>query len=219
MVRPAFAAGAPPPALSRGAFSPRTCSPPPPRRAARAARPTMALRAVEGYNGAFGLDKEVREALVRLLTDAEFSARVAVEGKCESVFFTGDLFQPVPYSAGTPLGMPREMEAFARDVGFMVVNIPPTVMFEARCFKPSRLCAVFKRFAVQPEERARFADALAERESAAARRAEAMATAAFAAPTEGEDAWQGIGTLIKQTLRDGDALDEAEERELDDLVV
>lgn len=178
----------------------------------------MALRAVESYDGAFGLDPDVREALVRRLTDPEFAATVAEQGvKCESSFFTGDLFQPVPYSAATPLGMPKDMETYARDVEFAVINIPPTVMFEARCFKPSRLCAVFKRFGVDPEERKKFAEEVAEKELMAQKSAEAAAEV-FSAPKEGEDAWGGLGSLIKEGLQQGQ-LDEATERELDDLVV
>jgi hypothetical protein len=179
----------------------------------------MALRAVESYDGAFGLDADVREALVRLLTDPEFAAGVAKQGiQCESVFFTGDLFQPVPYSPATPLGMPRDMEVYARDVEFAVINIPPSVMFEARCFKPSRLCAVFKRFGIDPEERRRFQEQLKEMELRAERNAMA-ANESFSPPADGEDAWDGLGTLIKKGREEDDWLDEATERELDELVV
>lgn len=176
----------------------------------------MALRAVEGYNGAFGLDPRVRDKLVALLTAPDFATKVAKEAHAERAFFTGDLFQPVPYSANTPLGMPRDMERYARDADFVVINIPATTMFEARCSKPARLAAVFKLFEIDPEVRARFQEKVRRREEDMKGRAEKYVAQA---PVEGEDVWAGLGELIQKTLRDGDELDEAEERELDDLVV
>ena len=36
------------------------------------------------------------------------------------------------------------MEKYYKNPNFAIVNVPPTIMFKARCAKPSRLCAVFR---------------------------------------------------------------------------
>lgn len=189
--------------------------------------PRMALRAVEAYDGAFGLDSDVRDALVRRLTDAEFAVSVAKQAQCERSHFTGDLFQPIPYSVATPRGMPADIEAYSRDPNFTIINIPPTVMFEARCFKPSRLCAVFRLYGVSAsqveahaeQERRRDAEIQLRAETSHAKDGQTTDSPMSAVP-DGQDAWSGIGSLIAQTLREADVpLSEEEERELDDLVV
>ena len=40
-------------------------------------------------------------------------------------------------------GMPKEMEVYYNDPDYAIINVPPLVMFNAKCFKPPRLCAVF----------------------------------------------------------------------------
>ena len=60
--------------------------------------------------------------------------------------FTDILFQPVPWSPTTRKGMPAEMEQYLdQPQAYTIINIPPNFMFTAKIFKPSRLCAVFKR--------------------------------------------------------------------------
>jgi len=84
----------------------------PPRRGARVAAPrprggarlTMGVRAVPSYDGAFELSEVTRFTLVGLLSDAAFCAQVAGNSGAEAAEFTDVLFQPVPYSPGTPRG-------------------------------------------------------------------------------------------------------------------
>lgn len=59
--------------------------------------------------------------------------------------FTEMLFQPVPWSATTRKGMPAEIEVYHDDPDYTIINVPPNFMFTAKIFKPSRLCAIFKR--------------------------------------------------------------------------
>lgn len=56
----------------------------------------------------------------------------------------GKLFQPVPYSPGTPHGMPPQFEVFYQNPQYAICHVPPPVMFKARVFTPPRLCAVFE---------------------------------------------------------------------------
>lgn len=187
---------------------------------------SMALRAVEAYDGAFGLDADVRDSLVRRLTDPEFAGTVAEQGNCERAHFNGDLFQPIPYSLATPRGMPRDIEAYARDPNFIVINIPPTLMFEARCFKPSRLCAVFRLYGVSESKleahagRERESQNEAELHSTQETPAAQPASSPLGPVAGGVGAWTEFGSLLAESVRDANApLSEEEERELDDLVV
>ena len=41
--------------------------------------------------------------------------------------------------------MPQEFEKYHADSAYVVINVPPNFMFQAKIFKPSRLCAFFKR--------------------------------------------------------------------------
>ena len=58
--------------------------------------------------------------------------------------FTGMLFQPVPWTPATKKGMPAEYERYHADPDHHIINVPPNFMFQAKIFKPSRLCAIFK---------------------------------------------------------------------------
>ena len=74
--------------------------------------------------------------------------QVARECKLEEgtqLSFTDTLFQPVPWSPSTRKGMPAEIEVFHDDPDYTIINVPPNYMFTAKIFKPSRLCAIFKR--------------------------------------------------------------------------
>ena len=59
--------------------------------------------------------------------------------------FTEMLFQPVPWSPSTRKGMPAEIEVFHDDPDYAIINVPPNFMFTAKIFRPSRLCAIFKK--------------------------------------------------------------------------
>jgi hypothetical protein len=65
--------------------------------------------------------------------------------QCPQVEFTGLLFQPVPYSQSTPKGMPAEFEQYYASTAHAIINVPPNFMFKAKVFKPSRLCAVYRK--------------------------------------------------------------------------
>jgi hypothetical protein len=102
------------------------------------------IRILEDFDGRFTLSPEAKEALFALLTKAAFLSQVAGQFQCETVEFTELLFQPVPYSANTPKGMPAEFEPYHDSSTHAIINVPPNFMFQAKVFQPSRLCAVYR---------------------------------------------------------------------------
>lgn len=108
----------------------------------------MGLKIVENFNSAFELQPEAEEALHKLLSSEAFCQQVVKECHLEKgsqVKFSGQLFQPVPWSVTTRKGMPEEFEKYSDNPDFAIINIPPNFMFQAKVFKPSRLCAVYER--------------------------------------------------------------------------
>ncbi len=105
----------------------------------------MALKIIDHFDGSFTLDPTVKADLFGLLTSAAFLQQVAHVAGWQQVEFTEFLFQPVPYSAATPKGMPAEFEKFHGSPDYAIVNVPPNFMFKAKVFKPSRLCAVYRK--------------------------------------------------------------------------
>lgn len=96
----------------------------------------------------------------------------------------GILFQPVPYSVATPHGMPPEIEQYYKNADFAIINIPPQIMFKAKCAKPSRLCAVFRvQGGVREED-------------------------ATLAPKK-QDGWTGIGEAIRNPVTDAGGEDDS----------
>lgn len=165
------------------------------------------------------MDKQLKE----LLTHPEMLGEVARQCKCERVEFTGELFQPVPYTMKATRGMPIEIEekyySKAYDVSvkmaqlttnfnqYVVCNVPPTVMFKAKVFKPSRLCAVYQMFGgcfppsptlsvtyslvdLSPEGRAAIADRVSKT---------SVSSSEPAAPPPSTDAtpWTNIGSTLR----------------------
>ena len=61
-----------------------------------------------------------------------------------AVAFADVLFQPVPWSPATRKGMPQEFERYHGSPEYAIINVPPNFMFQAKIFKPSRLCAVYR---------------------------------------------------------------------------
>eukprot|EP00899_Mesostigma_viride_P028994 jgi/Mesvir1/927/Mv17485-RA.1 len=109
----------------------------------------MGIRAVENIDASFELAPEAKEALVALLTHEKFCAQVCsqpgVPAGCKGMEFTGMLFQPVGWTVNTRFGMPQEYEQYHHDKeNYTIINVPPTFMFKAKIFKPSRLCAIYK---------------------------------------------------------------------------
>ncbi len=105
------------------------------------------LKIVNNFDSSFVLAPETIENLFNLLTSAMFLSQVAEQVQCQTVEFTELLFQPVPYSAATPKGMPAEFEPYHESHDYLIINVPPNFMFKAKIFKPSRLCAVYRKIA------------------------------------------------------------------------
>lgn len=105
----------------------------------------MALKIIDHFDSSFSLDPEAKAALFALLKSEAFLQQVSQALDGSSVEFTELLFQPVPYSLTTPKGMPIEFEKFHTSTDHTIVHVPPNFMFKAKIFKPSRLCAVFRK--------------------------------------------------------------------------
>ena len=107
----------------------------------------MGLKIVENFNAAFELQPQAEDELHKLLSSEAFCQQVVKEcqlGEGSKVKFSGQLFQPVPWSVTTRKGMPTEFEKYSGNPKFTIINIPPNFMFQAKVFKPSRLCAVYE---------------------------------------------------------------------------
>jgi hypothetical protein len=105
----------------------------------------MKIKVIENFDGSFTLDPQVQSILFGLLTGEKFLQQVAEQANCQSLIFTEILFQPVPYSAGTPKGMPAEIERYHHSPEYLIINVPPNFMFAAKIFQPSRLCAIYQK--------------------------------------------------------------------------
>ncbi len=102
------------------------------------------IRVVESFDASFTLKPEMKEALFTLLSSKSFLLQIAEILNVEALEFTELLFQPVPYSAYTPKGMPAEFEPYYESKDHAIVNVPPNFMFKAKVFTPSRLCAIYR---------------------------------------------------------------------------
>ena len=105
----------------------------------------MALKIIDQFDSSFTLDPDAKAALFDLLQGEAFLQQVAQQAQYPAVEFTELLFQPVPYSAATPKGMPAEFEKFQNAADYVIINVPPNFMFKAKIFKPSRLCAIYRK--------------------------------------------------------------------------
>lgn len=105
----------------------------------------MGLRIVKNYNTSFTLNAEAKKILVSLLTNKTFTEQISQRLQETEIIFTNQLFQPVPYSQQTPKGMPREFERYHNCDDYIIINVPPNFMFQAKIFKPSRLCAIYRK--------------------------------------------------------------------------
>jgi hypothetical protein len=103
------------------------------------------LKIVNNFDGNFTLDPTAKQTLVNLLQGEKFLEQIVVQANCQAVEFTELLFQPVPYSLGTPKGMPAEFEQYHNSEDYIIVNVPPNFMFNAKIFNPSRLCAIYRK--------------------------------------------------------------------------
>ena len=105
----------------------------------------MAFRIVENFDTSFVLDPEAQEALFTLLKGEGFVRQITEQMQWAKAEFTKLLFQPVPYSTATPKGMPAEFQKFHESDDYAIINVPPNFMFKAKVFKPSRLCAIYRK--------------------------------------------------------------------------
>lgn len=103
------------------------------------------LKIVNNYDSSFVLAPEARDTLFSLLTSEAFLEQVTKQVQCQDVEFTELLFQPVPYSAATPKGMPSEFEQYHESSDYIIINVPPNFMFKSKIFQPSRLCAIYRK--------------------------------------------------------------------------
>ena len=104
----------------------------------------MGLRIVKNFDTSFTLNSEARKTLFSLLTNETFTKQISQRLQ-DQVEFAELLFQPVPYSQQTPKGMPREFERYHNSDDHIIINVPPNFMFQAKIFKPSRLCAIYRK--------------------------------------------------------------------------
>lgn len=104
----------------------------------------MPLKIIEHFDSSFSLSPEAQEALFKLLRGESFLNQLSGQIEGKTVEFTGLLFQPVPYTTATPKGMPAEYEKYHADDNYIIINVPPNFMFQAKIFKPSRLCAIYR---------------------------------------------------------------------------
>ncbi|MEO1377111.1 MAG: hypothetical protein AAFW70_23040 [Cyanobacteria bacterium J06635_10] len=108
----------------------------------------MALKIIQSFDSNFTLEAEAKATLFELLTSELFVKQLCQNLQCERVEFTELLFQPVPYSTATPKGMPAEFEEYHNSVDYAIINVPPNFMFKAKIFKPSRLCAIYRKISI-----------------------------------------------------------------------
>ncbi|MBO9997636.1 MAG: hypothetical protein J7641_01290 [Cyanobacteria bacterium SID2] len=105
----------------------------------------MTLKIVENFDGTFTLNADAREILFHLLKSENFLNQIFQYVSCSSIEFTERLFQPVPYSRETPKGMPREFEQYHESDDYLIINVPPNFMFDAKIFNPNCLCAIYRK--------------------------------------------------------------------------
>ncbi len=106
----------------------------------------MGLKIVKNFDTSFTLNQEAKNILYGLLSNETFTAQISQQLKEPHIEFAELLFQPVPYSQNTPKGMHAEFEKYHNSENYIIINVPPNFMFQAKIFKPSRLCAIYRRF-------------------------------------------------------------------------
>jgi hypothetical protein len=105
----------------------------------------MPFKIVQNFESDFCLEPQAQENLYKLLSNDSFLTQICQHSQCEQVEFTQLLFQPVPYSLNTPKGMPAEFEKYRESDEYVIINVPPNFMFQAKIFQPSRLCAIYRK--------------------------------------------------------------------------
>jgi hypothetical protein len=105
----------------------------------------MEIKIVDNFDASFTLEPDAQTALFQSLSSEAFLRQITSQSQCSNVKFIEKLFQPVPYSASTPHGMPTDFEPYFRSSDYVIINVPANFMFHAKIIKPSRLCAVYQK--------------------------------------------------------------------------
>ncbi|MEL6439279.1 MAG: hypothetical protein AAFQ80_08520 [Cyanobacteria bacterium J06621_8] len=105
----------------------------------------MGLKIVKNFDTSFALDAQAQEMLFSLLSNETFTSQISQKLHETELEFTELIFKPVPYSQHTPKGMPPEFEKYHNCGEHIIINVPPNFMFQAKIFKPSRLCAIYRK--------------------------------------------------------------------------
>jgi hypothetical protein len=181
-----------------------------------------AIRGIHDYDASFSLSEECATTLQAYLRHPDMIKEVSKQAVAQSAKFQdGMLFQPVPYSAGTPFGMPATFEEYHLNPDFAIVNVPPVVMFKSKIFKPSRLCAVFR---VEGRTEAHKEDLLLQRSRAMRARLNSADAAIDLSDVNeddivsDDDVWTNLGDSIKAVF-DEAGNEEDDDVDLDSLVV
>jgi len=103
------------------------------------------IKIINTFDGSFTLEPTAQATLFSLLQGESFLQQVTQQAQCQAVEFTELLFQPVPYSQATPKGMPADFEQYHQSDDYLIINVPPNFMFQAKIFNPSRLCAIYRK--------------------------------------------------------------------------
>lgn len=100
--------------------------------------------------------------------------------------------------------MPADLSHHLDDPHSVVINVPPTFMFKARCFKPTRLAAIYRRTGISEAALSAFSASLAA-----------------PPPDEPVSAWEGLGAVIAGVadLDSEDGSEYDDDDELDAMVV
>jgi hypothetical protein len=104
----------------------------------------MKIKVIQQYDSEFTLDPEAKAMLFQMLTSNAFLQQVCQQANCDRVQFTEIIFQPTPYTPEAKKGMPVEYEQY-HSPDYVLINVPPNFMFNAKIFQPSRLCAIYQK--------------------------------------------------------------------------
>ncbi|GMI55187.1 hypothetical protein ScalyP_jg11664 [Parmales sp. scaly parma] len=175
---------------------------------------SSSLQSIKGFQGSSFASSEVSlSPLAEFDLYNHLTSEIMVNTVCqqaeskEASYINGTLFQPVPYSPSTPHGMPSNIQAeFYLQDGFVVVNVPPTIMFKAKIFKPSRLCCVYQVTGVSPEEQ----------ERVRAQRLRVFKPESASSSASSDDSggvWDNVGKEINEVWRESQVAPQSEEEE------
>jgi hypothetical protein len=116
------------------------------------------------------------------------------------------IFEPIPYSTESPHGMPKDIsDKYYMKENYAIVNVPQTIMFKAKVFAPTRLCAVYQVTGMSEE----FKEKLAMQTRRKSQKS---------GENGNDNPWDGMGEAIKRVWQGDDGSGLTEE-ELDEFYV